>query len=249
MKIIGLIPARYGSSRFPGKPLADIAGQTMIQRVLNRVHEARIFSQVCVATDDQRIFDHVNDLGYEAVMTATSHQSGTDRCAEALTIMNSQADAVINIQGDEPFVHPSQLQTLAELIALSHVGIATLIKPISDPLQLNDANKVKVVRALDGRALYFSRQAIPFQRDKSPEEWLSPITYYKHLGLYAYKTSVLKELVKLPLSDLEKAEALEQLRWLENGHAIYTGVSNLETPAIDTPEDLLALLANWPETL
>jgi 3-deoxy-manno-octulosonate cytidylyltransferase (CMP-KDO synthetase) len=248
MKIIGLIPARFASTRFPGKPLADIAGQTMIQRVLHRVQDAEIFSQVCVATDDLRIFDHVCELGFEAIMTSDKHQSGTDRCADALTKLNSQADAVVNIQGDEPFVHPDQLQTLADLIALPHVGIATLIKPITDPLQLADPNKVKVVRTRDGRALYFSRQAIPFQRDKNHMDWLSGHTYYKHLGLYAYKTEVLKELVKIPISPLEHAESLEQLRWLENGSTIYTGITELETPSIDTPEDLLALLANWPET-
>jgi 3-deoxy-manno-octulosonate cytidylyltransferase (CMP-KDO synthetase) len=243
MKIIGIIPARYASTRFPGKPLTNIAGQTMIQRVLNRVDQTQLLDRIYVATDDQRIFEHVERLGHQAIMTSASHQSGTDRCAEALALCDYPADAIVNIQGDEPFVHVTQLKTLVEMIQQQGIHIATLVKAITDVNHLSDPNKVKVVRDHTGKALYFSRQAIPFQR--SDALWLEQGTYFKHIGLYAYRTATLKELVKLPVSWLERSESLEQLRWLEQGFSIHTGLTEIETPAIDTPEDLAQLLSNW----
>ena len=246
MKIIGIIPARFGSTRFPGKPLVDLHGKSMIHHVLLRVHAANLFDGVWVATDDARIFDHVESLGYQAIMTSSDHPSGTDRCAEALSLCGYPADAVVNIQGDEPLVHPSQLQQLAQLIASAHVDIATLIKPIAESAHLWDPNKVKVVTDVNGKALYFSRQAIPLARGLAEEDWLKQHAYFKHVGLYAYKSEVLHQLVKLPVSSLERAESLEQLRWLENGFQIYTRETQIETPAIDTPADLEYLQANWP---
>jgi 3-deoxy-manno-octulosonate cytidylyltransferase (CMP-KDO synthetase) len=247
VKIIGIIPARFASTRFPGKPLVDIQGTSMIHHVLQRVHAAGLFDGVWVATDDARIQEHVESLGYRAIMTSSDHPSGTDRCAEALAKCGMEADAVVNIQGDEPLVHASQLEMLAQLIAQPQVDIATLIKPISESVQVWDSNKVKVVTDIHGKALYFSRQAIPLVRGVAEQDWLTNHAYFKHLGLYAYKTEVLQQLVQLPVSSLERAESLEQLRWLENGFQIYTGLTHIETPAIDTPQDLASLLSNWPE--
>lgn len=242
MKIIGIIPARYASTRFPGKPLIEIHGKTMIQRVIEQAEKSSQLNDVIVATDDERIFLHVQLLGKKVVMTSPHHPSGTDRCLEALEKSNITADAVINIQGDEPFVSPEQIDALAVLIAKPEVEIATLAKKISDNETLFDANKVKVAFAQDGRAVYFSRHAIPFQKSIPQSQWLSNQDYFKHIGLYAYKTDVLKEISALKPSSLELAESLEQLRWLENGKSIYVAETTIETPAIDTPEDLQKVL-------
>ncbi len=242
MIIIGIIPARYGSTRFPGKPLAEINGKTMIQRVIEQAEKSSALSDVIVATDDERIFSHIQSLGKKVVMTSDAHPSGTDRCLEALDKSGVAADAVINIQGDEPFVVPEQIDALATLISKPEVEIATLAKKINDTETLFDPNKVKVAFAKDGRAIYFSRHAIPFQKSIAQNKWLNYHSYYKHIGLYAYKASVLKEISQLEPSSLELAESLEQLRWLENGKSIFVAETTIETPAVDTPEYLAYLL-------
>jgi 3-deoxy-manno-octulosonate cytidylyltransferase (CMP-KDO synthetase) len=242
MIIIGIIPARYGSTRFPGKPLAMIGNKTMIQRVIEQAEQSIMLKDVIVATDDKRIYEHVESLGKKVVMTSDQHPSGTDRCLEALTKSGIAADAVINIQGDEPFVDPSQIDALAQLIAVEGVEIATLAKKIDDAEVLFDPNKVKVAFAKNGRAIYFSRHAIPYQKSIAKEEWLQHHTYFKHIGLYAYKTSTLKAISELEPSPLEVAESLEQLRWLENGKSIFVAETTIETPAIDTPADLESVI-------
>jgi 3-deoxy-manno-octulosonate cytidylyltransferase (CMP-KDO synthetase) len=238
LKIIGIIPARYGSTRFPGKPLVKIHGKTMIQRVAEQAAKSEALEHILVATDDERIFTHVESLGIKVVMTSQEHASGTDRCLEALEISGLDADAIINIQGDEPFVHPSLIDLLAECICRPEVEIATLVKRIHDTDILLDPNKVKCVFAPSGKALYFSRSAIPHIKGFEPEEWIHHHHFYKHIGLYGYKTQVLREICQIRPSLLELAESLEQLRWLEVGKAIYVAETEIETPAIDTPDDL-----------
>jgi 3-deoxy-manno-octulosonate cytidylyltransferase (CMP-KDO synthetase) len=242
MKTLGIIPARFGSTRFPGKPLADIFGMPMILRVVEQAEKANALSDVVVATDDERIASAVRAAGKNVVMTSSNHPSGTDRCLEALTILGKEADAVINIQGDEPYVKPEQIDQLAELISREESDIATLCVQIEDPSWLSDPNKVKLVSDEQGNAMYFSRQAIPFIKDLPMKQWLSAHAYFKHLGLYAYKSTVLKNICALPVSSMEKAESLEQLRWLQHGLRIKVGITHWETPAIDTPEDLEKLL-------
>jgi 3-deoxy-manno-octulosonate cytidylyltransferase (CMP-KDO synthetase) len=242
-KIVGIIPARYASTRFPGKPLVKIFGREMILHVVDRAQKCGALHEVIVATDDQRIFDLVNDAGKKVVMTSVDHVSGTDRCLEAFTSACPDADAIINIQGDEPFIKPEQIEALAELIQKDEVDIASLCVAISDSSWLSDPNKVKVVLSDQGKALYFSRQAIPYVRSAPQHEWLSHHAYYKHLGLYAYKSSVLKSICKLEISSLERAESLEQLRWLQSGYGIYLAITPWETPAIDTPSDLEVVLS------
>ncbi len=238
MNILAIIPARYASTRFPGKPLADIGGKSMIQRVAERVQLCKVISEVLVATDDERIYTHVTSLGVRCIMTSPHHPSGTDRCLEAYQLSGMQADAIINVQGDEPFVDISQLETLAALISQPNVSIATLVKKITDTSTLFDPSKVKVVMNAQKQALYFSRQAIPFLRNAESQAWIEHHTYYKHLGLYAYKTETLSAICALQPSLLEMAESLEQLRWLENGYSIDVGLTEIETPSVDTPEDL-----------
>lgn len=245
MKIIGIIPARFASTRFPGKPLVDIAGKTMIQRVIEQARNSSVLSEVIVATDDDRILAHVESLGEKVIMTSVNHLSGTDRCLEALERSGIDAEAVINIQGDEPFVSPEQIGVLAKLIMRDEVEIGTLVKGIHETDVLFDSNKVKVIFSSDGRAIYFSRHAIPFQKGKNQNEWLNFHPYFKHIGLYAYKTKTLREICSLKPSSLELAESLEQLRWLENGKSIYVVETDIETPAIDTPEDLQNVLAKY----
>ena len=245
MKVLAIIPARYASTRFPGKPLADIAGKSMIQRVVERVKECSSIAHVVVATDDERIFNHVKNLGAQVVMTSAEHPSGTDRCLEAYNNIQSDADCIINVQGDEPFVDAAQLTSLIQMIAKPDVSIATLAKKITDTSTLFDPSKVKVVFDNHWRALYFSRHAIPFLRNAEEATWLMVHTYYKHLGLYAYKPEKLREICALQPSSLEKAESLEQLRWLENGHSIHVAITDIESPAIDTPEDLHAVLKRY----
>lgn len=244
MNILGIIPARYASTRFPGKPLVEIHGMTMIARVIAQVKKCTSLNDVLVATDDQRIFDHVQSLGTKVFMTSPDHASGTDRCLEALHHSKLQADAIINIQGDEPFVDPQQIEALCQLISKPEVEIATLAKKIDEAQMLFDPNKVKVIFSSNGKAIYFSRQAIPFQKNIPQQDWLSHHNYFKHLGLYAYKTKVLEEICELSPSSLEIAESLEQLRWLEHGKSIFVAETHIETPAIDTPEDLKKVLAD-----
>lgn len=239
MKFLGIIPARYASTRFPAKPLAVLGGKPVIQRVYEQV--TSLLSDAVVATDDERIAHAVQAFGGRVVMTSTEHRSGTDRCYEALTKVEGDFDAVINIQGDEPFIQPSQLQAIMDCFQDEETQIATLVKPFT-PADgydaLENANSPKVVVNRNMQALYFSRSIIPYTRNKERREWLAGHTYYKHIGLYAYRTQVLKEITSLPQSSLELAESLEQLRWLENGYVIKVGISQVETIGIDTPEDL-----------
>jgi 3-deoxy-manno-octulosonate cytidylyltransferase (CMP-KDO synthetase) len=240
LKFIGIIPARYASTRFPGKPLADIGGKSMIQRVYEQASKA--LDTVMVATDDQRIFDAVIAFGGKVVMTSDQHRNGTDRCYEALTKVEDNFDVVINIQGDEPFVHPEQIAELKKCFDDAGTQIATLVKPFSaddDFEALFNANSPKVVFNVSREALYFSRSIIPYYRNAGHAEWLKKQTYYKHIGMYAYRSQVLAEITRLPQSPLELAESLEQLRWLENGYKIKVGITDTETIAIDTPEDLV----------
>lgn len=240
MKYLGIIPARYASSRFPGKPLADIGGTTMIERVYTRVKG--VLDAVCVATDDERIVAAVQAFGGRAIMTSDRHRSGTDRCYEAYTRVGAGYDIVVNIQGDEPFIHPEQIELLKTCFRDSSTQIATLVKPFGPDddfaTVVANPNSPKVVVNARGEAMYFSRSVIPYLRGKEPAEWPSAHTYYKHIGLYAYRADVLKEITRLPQSPLELAESLEQLRWLENGYRVRVGVTRRETVGIDTPEDL-----------
>ena len=239
MKFIGLIPARYASTRFPGKPLVLLGGMTVVERVYRRVSE--VFDEVYVCTDDQRILDAVHSFGGRAVMTRADHRSGTDRCYEAFQRIGSDADVVVNIQGDEPFIHSSQLLVLQECFSDPTTQIATLVKPfiIQDGLEaLENPNSPKVVVDAQMHALYFSRNVIPYLRGIDKQEWLQRHTFYKHIGLYGYRAPVLSEITSLPQGKLEKMESLEQLRWLENGYTIKVGITQVETIGIDTPEDL-----------
>ncbi|WP_293945966.1 3-deoxy-manno-octulosonate cytidylyltransferase [Sphingobacterium sp. UBA7249] len=244
MKVIGIIPARYDSTRFPGKPLVDIAGISMIQRVYNQVKHAASLSEVVVATDDQRIFDHVKSFAGNVVMTKKDHQSGTDRCAEVISNI-SGFDIAVNIQGDEPFIDPQQIDLLVSCFQNPEVQIATLVRPITEIEDLENINKPKVVLNLNQEALYFSRQPIPFLRGKNIQDWLKNETYYNHIGIYGFKVDTLKKIASLPISKLETAESLEQLRWLDNGYKIKTAISNHINDAIDTPEDLKAILKKY----
>lgn len=239
MKFIGIIPARYASTRFPAKPLALLGGKTVIQRVYEQV--AGILDDAYVATDDERIEAVVKAFGGKVVMTSINHKSGTDRCYEAYTKIGTYFDVIINIQGDEPFIQPSQLETLKACFNDSSTQIATLVKPFTTDngfAELENINSPKVVLNKNMNALYFSRSIIPYQRNAEKKEWLKNHTYYKHIGLYAYRTEVLKEITSLPQSSLELAESLEQLRWLENGYIIKAGITEVETIGIDTPQDL-----------
>jgi 3-deoxy-D-manno-octulosonate cytidylyltransferase len=236
MKFIGIIPARYSSSRFPGKPLAILGGKPVIEHVYRQV--SSVMEDVFVATDDQRIYDAVEAFGGKAIMTRSDHKSGTDRICEALEKVGGSFDVVINIQGDEPFIQKSQLETVMQCFDDPRTQIATLGKPFESMEAVENPNSPKIVLDNDGYALYFSRSVIPFVRGKEHEEWLSHFLYLKHIGLYAYRTEVLREVSKLPQSTLELAESLEQLRWLQNGYKIKVGLTDVETIGIDTPEDL-----------
>lgn len=236
MKFIGIIPARYSSSRFPGKPLAILGGKPVIEHVYRQV--SSVMEDVFVATDDQRIYDAVEAFGGKAIMTRSDHKSGTDRICEALEKVGGSFDVVINIQGDEPFIQKSQLETVMQCFDDPRTQIATLGKSFESMEAVENPNSPKIVLDNDGYALYFSRSVIPFVRGKEHEEWLSHFPYLKHIGLYAYRTEVLREVSKLPQSTLELAESLEQLRWLQNGYKIKVGLTDVETIGIDTPEDL-----------
>jgi len=241
LKIIGIIPARFASTRFPGKPLVDIGGKSMIQRVYEQAKKAKSLSDVVVATDDERIETHVKKFGGNVVITSSSHQSGTDRCYEAVIKYAANADIVINIQGDEPFIAPEQIDLVASCFNESSTNIATLVKKINTQEELTNNNTPKVVLNKNKEAIYFSRQTIPHIRGIALSEWLSENTFYKHIGIYAYRVSVLKELTSLAISSLEKAEALEQLRWIENGYKIKVEMTDFESIAVDAPEDLKKL--------
>lgn len=236
MKFVAIIPARYASTRFPGKPLAILGGETVIERVYHQVK--KVLPEAWVATDDARIFDAVKAFGGNAVMTRTDHKSGTDRIEEAAEKINTDADVVVNIQGDEPFIQPSQIETVCKQFDNPTTQIATLGKPFTSMDAVENPNSPKIVTDVNGFALYFSRSIIPFVRGKEKEEWLQNYPYLKHLGIYAYRREVLREITKLPQSPLEKAESLEQLRWLQNGYRIRVGITNVETVGIDTPDDL-----------
>lgn len=240
MKFIGIIPARYASTRFPGKPLALLGGKPMIQRVYEQVKET--VDRVCVATDDERIEAAVKAFGGNVVMTSDQHRSGTDRCGEAYQKVGEPFDVIINIQGDEPFIHPEQIETIKRCFEDESVDIATLVKPFAADgdfeSTLFNPNSPKVVVNKRMEAMYFSRSIVPYIRGKKYTEWLSAHVFYKHIGMYAYRADVLKEITALPPSSLEIAESLEQLRWLENGYKIKVGITEQETIGIDTPEDL-----------
>ncbi|OFX53858.1 MAG: 3-deoxy-manno-octulosonate cytidylyltransferase [Bacteroidetes bacterium GWB2_41_8] len=238
MKFIGIIPARFQSTRFPGKPLVMLGEKPIIQWVYENAKKA--LDEVYVATDDERIFRAVEAFGGKAVYTSPNHQSGTDRCAEAAQKVAEQLrfDVVINIQGDEPFIRPEQVEGLKACFDSPETEIATLIKPITNPEEISNINRPKVVINKKNEAMYFSRSPIPFVRDCKPEDWISRNTFFSHIGMYAYRFDILLELTKLPIGELEKAESLEQLRWLENGYRIRTAQTLFENIGIDTPEDL-----------
>jgi 3-deoxy-manno-octulosonate cytidylyltransferase (CMP-KDO synthetase) len=243
-KAIALIPARYASSRFPGKPLADIKGKSMIMRVYEQALKATLLKDVFVATDDDRIFNHVTQHGGRAIMTSVQHKSGTERCQEAYGILLSKnkcskEEIILNIQGDEPFVHPGQIDSLVRMFDRPQVSIATLIKALEDPDELRNPNCVKVVFGSQKQAIYFSRASIPFIRDLDKATEQNANRFFKHVGMYAYRSSTLTEICKLPPSPLELAEKLEQLRWLENGYPIHVEITEHESIAIDSPADLL----------
>ena len=241
MAALGIIPARYASTRLPGKPLVDLGGQTMIQRVVAQARLAGL-ARVVVATDDQRILDHVLGFGGEAVLTRADHPSGTDRVWEAFELLGQPGEVgcIVNIQGDEPFIQPAQIDALVDLFAQNPPpAIATLIKPVLTEEELISPHLPKVVTDQRGRALYFSRHPLPYQRQHPSHEWLAHHRYYRHLGLYAYQPTVLRQLTQLPPSPLELAESLEQLRWLEAGFFIQTAITELDAFGIDTPEDVV----------
>ena len=238
---VAVIPARFASTRCPGKPLAILGGKPVIQRVYEQAK--KVFENVFVATDDDRIYDAVEQFGGKTIMTSPNHKSGTDRCYEAYQKCGIETDVVVNIQGDEPFIHQSQLQTIKELFLQPETDIATLVKPFASDTSfdvLSNPNSPKVVVDDNWNALYFSRSVIPYLRGKETESWASEHTYYKHIGLYAFKSDVLGKVTSLEQAPLEIAESLEQLRWLSAGYTIKVGKTNVETIGIDTPEDLAA---------
>ncbi len=244
MKFIAIIPARYASTRFPGKPLADIQGKPMIQHVYERT--AKVFDHCCVATDDERIARAVESFGGQAVMTSAEHRSGTDRCAEALEKYSAATgmsfDVVINVQGDEPFISEEHLTSLRAAFDDPGAHIATLAYPMKPGDDIFNPNSPKIALSRDGYALYFSRSVIPYIRGEAEAEWASHHVYLKHIGIYGYRTDILRAITRLPQGTLEKAESLEQLRWLENGYRIKVGLVSTETVGIDTPADLERLL-------
>lgn len=236
MKFIGIIPARYASTRFPGKPLALLGGKTVIQHVYEKV--AAVLEAAYVATDDERIYDVVKSFGGQVVMTRTDHKSGTDRIEEAIEKIGGEWDVVVNVQGDEPFVAKSQLDTICHCFDDPTTQIATLGKPFESMEAVQNPNSPKIVVDNMGFAMYFSRSVIPYVRGKEKSSWLTHYPFLKHLGIYAYRKDVLRQVTQLPQSSLEIAESLEQLRWLQNGFKIKVGTTDVETVGIDTPQDL-----------
>ena len=236
MKFIGIIPARYASTRFPGKPLALLGGKPVIQHVYEKV--AAVLEAAYVATDDERIYDFVKSFGGQVVMTRTDHKSGTDRIEEAIEKIGGEWDVVVNVQGDEPFVAKSQLDTICHCFDDPTTQIATLGKPFESMEAVQNPNSPKIVVDNMGFAMYFSRSVIPYVRGKEMSSWLTHYPFLKHLGIYAYRKDVLRQVTQLPQSSLEIAESLEQLRWLQNGFKIKVGTTDVETVGIDTPQDL-----------
>ena len=245
MKVfLGIIPARFASTRFPGKPLADIAGKTMIERVYRQAKKSALLSDVIVATDNTAIKDEVNRFGGKVCMTSSHHPSGTDRCAEVVETLGLSCDAVINIQGDEPFIDPRQIDLLCACFDDDRTELATLIKQIETQETLFNPNSPKVIVDAENFAIYFSRHPIPYLRSVDEKHWVHKHKFFQHIGIYGYRPDVLRKLTILQPSSLEKAESLEQLRWLENGFRIKTAVTPYETIAIDTPEDLARITAS-----
>jgi len=244
MKILGIIPARFASTRFPGKPMVQINGKTMIQRVYEQAKKAKSLTDVMVATDDKVIFEHVKSFGGRVVMTDSEHKSGTDRCAEIIEydIINGW-NVAVNIQGDEPFIQPEQIDLVTSCFSAGDVQIATLVKPITSLKELNNPNTPKVVVNKHKEAIYFSRAPIPYVRGIEMNQWLDHGIFYKHIGLYAYRAGILKKISQLEPSPLELMESLEQLRWIENGYKIKVEFTEQESISIDTPEDLEKALA------
>ena len=251
LTFIAIIPARYASTRFPAKPLAMLGGKPVIQRVYEQV--TGVLDDAVVATDDERIYDAVRAFGGKVEMTSTAHRSGTDRCREAYDKQGRAYDVVVNVQGDEPFIRREQLEALKHCFENPTTDIATLVKPFSESdglAALENPNSPKVVLDAQSQAVYFSRSVIPYLRNVPREEWLAKHTFYKHIGIYAFRSEVLRKVTTLPQSPLELAESLEQLRWLENGYKIGVGITDAETVGIDTPEDLAraeAFLKQHPE--
>lgn len=241
MKILGIIPARYASSRFPAKMLVDIKGKPMIQHVYERASKAKCLDKLVVATDNELIAKVVRDFGGETILTQENHPSGTDRCFEALQLVGEKFDYVVNIQGDEPFIIPEQIALLASKLD-GATEIATLIIKALDDEKLFNIGEVKVVLDKDQNGIYFSRQVIPFLRNIPQENWLQQHDFYRHVGMYAYRADILEKITKLLPSSLEKAESLEQLRWIENGFKIKTAITEHDSYCVDTPEDLEILL-------
>jgi len=243
MKFLAVIPARYGSTRFPGKPLADILGKPMVQHVYER---SRQVLETLIATDDDRIYQRVLQFGGNVVMTAMDHPSGTDRCAEAVTLWEQKTgnhyEIILNIQGDEPLIEPGQIRELLDCFRSGDVRIATLIRKITDPGDLENPGIPKVVAGKSGRALYFSRSTIPYLRNIAPGQWADNHTFYKHIGMYGFRKEVLMEITRLEPTPLEQAESLEQLRWLENGYPVTVKESRFDNDMVDTQEDLAKIV-------
>ncbi len=251
MKVLIVIPSRYASTRFPGKPLIDIAGKSLVRRTYEQAMKAQVDSRVVVATDDQRIFDHVSAFG-ECMMTSPDHVSGTDRCFEVAANISETYDVLLNLQGDEPFILPGQIESLVNMFDALSPDIATLQKPIRSSEELLNPNIVKVVCKQNNEALYFSRQAIPFIRSGEQGEWVNNFAYHRHIGMYGFRYGVIGQLKTLQPGQLETAESLEQLRWLENGFSIRVANTDFISPAIDSPEDLLTVdnfLKSHPEMM
>lgn len=242
MEILGIIPTRYASSRFPGKALVDINGKSMVQRVYLQALKSKTLAKTLVATDDNRIFEHVKNFGGEVVMTSVEHKNGTERCLETLQKQTDKYDYVINIQGDEPFIDPRQIDLLASLLD-GKTELATLAKKITTQEELNSNNVNKVIWNKNKEALYFSRTALPYLRNINKDQWINQQSYYKHIGIYGYRIDILEEVSRLQPSSLELAESLEQLRWLENGYIIKIAETEIESTGIDTPEDLEIILS------
>ncbi|KAK6021745.1 3-deoxy-D-manno-octulosonate cytidylyltransferase [Ostertagia ostertagi] len=240
--ILGIIPARYASTRFPGKPLIEIEGKTMIQRVYEQAAKSASLDTIVVATDDVRIANHIRSFKGNVVLTGPDHESGTDRCWDACQQMGGNYDYVINIQGDEPFIDPSQIDLLAATLKDGTTELATLIIPVDNPDVLFDKGEVKVVLNKQMEGLYFSRTVIPFIKGVPESEWHKHHPYFRHVGLYAYRKDVLEAVTKLPVSSLEKAESLEQLRWLEAGYRIRCAITEFDSHCIDAPEDVEKVL-------
>ena len=240
MKILGIIPARYASTRFPGKPLVDVAGKPMIRRVYEQSKQSNGLDEVVVATDDERIADEVIRFGGKVELTSEKHRNGTERCAEVLE-RYPDYDYVVNIQGDEPFIKPQQIDGLCDLLDGS-VQLGSMVKKIEDPTLLDNPSIMKVILNKFHEAIYFSRTAIPYVRDYPKAEWLKHHTFYKHICIYAYRSDILFEITNLPPADLETSESLEQLRWIENGYKIKIGITEFESHSVDTPQDLERIL-------